>query len=90
MPNDTCAAHSGLIAKINILLWLSGIATAMLLALFPVAMKIQTDITTNTYAIDINRMALDKEAEKNRGQHLREQARLRDLEKFSHKHTGGL
>ena len=101
MPDKTCAEHSGMMTKINMVLWITGIGTAAILSLFPVAFSIQTDITKATYLAKETALELEKHEEEataefaafvesNHGRHLREQARLRDLEKYSHEHTGGL
>jgi hypothetical protein len=73
--------------KINILLTLSSVAVALLLALFPVAVSIQAGVSSNTVGIvnvseqvDLLRESTDKNKTKVQGQIERIQKRLRDLE----------
>jgi hypothetical protein len=86
-PHTSCTAHSGMNVKINILLSLSSIAVALLLALFPVAVSIQSGVSINTTGIvnvsgqvNLLRESTDKNKVKVQGQIERIQKRLRDLE----------
>ena len=87
-PHTSCTAHSGMNVKINILLTLSSVAVALLMALFPVAVSIQAGVASNTMAVvnvreqvDLLRERSDKNKTKVQGQVERIQKRLRDLER---------
>ena len=59
--HEVCVAHSGLNAKINIIVALSSLAfTAMITVIIPMLMSIQSNVATNTEKIEHLRIVTGK------------------------------